>query len=147
MPGRDRYFIGETYGGSAAHRTSDKTIEWEWVHVGRTWALSHPLARMRGGMLIMLSFISICGAFWTYLALTLGSLEVLPMVFVSYLTLVALLRKWAAAWVLVWLTLLSTFPVSIPFIIYWADGVRPNLIYRHRFGRLVHPREAPDNVL
>lgn len=56
------------------------------------------------------------------------------------LTVGMMMTKGAIASPMVYLSLLASFPLSIPLLFYWADGVRPNLIYRHRFERLMGPR-------
>lgn len=143
MAQRDRYFIGEAYGGSATGRTSPNTIEWEWVHVGRQWALSHPMARLHGGVLVIVAYVACWGLTWTYIAAMLPAPEAYVMSFFCGFALVALVRRSPLAWPLVWLNLLATLPVSLPFMMYWADGVRPNLIYRFRFERLVRSSQGP----
>ncbi len=120
--------------------------EWEWVYTGRDFALSHPLARRLGGIIWVVAFIIGQWMFALYTLVQIGA-PVWPwLVFAFYsllplLTVIALFRRHPIAWPLVWWGLLMGLPFSLPLIVYWADGVRPNLIYRHRFERLVTPGE------
>lgn len=116
--------------------------EWEWVYVGRDAALSHPLAAHLGGARIVAmgslaqaiiwvgSALAFATLWWHWALLAFGAALV-------GLTLTLVWTRHPAAWGLVWFHLVLGMPLSFPLMFYWADGVRPNLIYRHRFERLV----------
>ena len=140
---RDRYAIGEGYGGTR-HLSGGPVREWEWVHVGRDFALTHPLGHVGGAMWFVLVFALAHAGLAAYQALFVSPWTWLFFVF-DLLVVAALLKRWRVAWPLVWVQLLSSIPLSLPLIVYWADGTRPNLIYRHRFERLV-PEMEPENV-
>lgn len=145
MTTRDRYYIGEAYGGSQARRSTSDMVEWEWVHTGRAFARSHPKGRFGGGLYLVGLFVFCHGLGNLYFVVMGGNILLFIIIILDFLSLLALLRRWPAAWILVWGILIMSFPVSLPLMIYWADGMRPNLIYRLRFERLVRPKpESPD---
>ena len=142
MARRDRYAIGESYGGSAARHPGSDTVEWEWVHVGREFARIHPAGRMNVGIFAVMFYVTLHGVISLYGGIRLG--ETLPflMAVVCGAAVLAMWKKSLLAWPLVWTSLVTSFPFSLPAMWYWADGVRPNLIYRHRFERLVGGTDA-----
>ena len=141
MNSASRYRIGQAYGDFGV--SPSRLIEWEWVHTGRDFALAHPLARIQGGVLVTYLFKSLqaMGSFLYFVpfgatisieaSVSFGLLGIL-----NILNIILLLRKHPAAWPFTWVSLTTSFPISLPLIVYWVDGVRPNLIYRHRFERL-----------
>lgn len=126
-------------------------LEWEWVYTGKDFALSHPLSRVPFGVyltyafLVILFVMSILAAdfFWNSKA-TIILFAIYGMaLFVGGLLA---LRRHPATYPFTFLLLILEFPWSIPFLVYWADGVRPNLIYRHRFERLISaPRKVAES--
>lgn len=132
--------------------------EWEWVYTGPDFARAHPLHKILGGHVLVAGFVCVVGYLrfglgWAVLfgpaggvwakgwlgAVAVGLLVVLLIVLtlMCILTVVLLLRRSTGAWHLTWLFLVLGLPWSIPLMFYWAEGRRPNLIYRHRFERLV----------
>jgi len=137
---RNRYEIGEKHGGTR-HYFPTRTIEWEWVHTGPEFARSHPLGRLRGGMFLVIAYVILHLVLVVALAI-LEDRAYFALVGFDILTLGALLAKKTVAYPLVWILAIFSLPASIFLVWYWADGVRPNLIYRHRFERLVRRSEA-----
>ncbi len=122
--------------------------EWEWVYTGERFAMAHPLAARLGWVWAVLAFVLIYGSGpLVAVVLLMDQVSVWQWLIVlvcfafGVVTAVLLYRRHPAAWVLVWVMLIPTLPFSAPLMVYWADGVRPNLLYRHRFERLV-PEEA-----
>lgn len=137
----------------AAGGPASPTIEWEWVHVGRGFAVAHPLSARLGAVWWVVAWIAAQPALLGHVLVTvaggavhgvsaatgIATLLVGLQAVLSVLTLIALVLRAPVAWGLVWLNLFLTLPLSVPLMVYWADGVRPNLIYRHRFERLRRP--------
>ena len=142
---RDRFKIGQAYGGSRVGTGDHGILEWEWVHTGRAFALDHPMGRVRGWMLAVVAFVAAHLALCIYAGLFANTL-VLPVALIDLVALIALLKRAPVAWPLVWVPIVLSFPVSLPILFYWVEGTRPNLIYRHRFERLVRPTELERNV-
>jgi len=123
-----------------------QTVEWEWVYVGKEAAHTHPLGRLSFGIICVALFL-IFGVVWQFgyyfgrfpipYFLAGVAFEMLLLI----LTLLLVIFRHPAAYPSVFFLLCLNFPFSIPFLLYWADGVRPNLIYRHRYERLVFPEE------
>jgi len=132
-----QYYLSRASGGC-------RTIEWEWIYVGRETAHAHPLGRVSFGVFCVAAFLVLCWgwhvlyflgqSYYPYLWIGLSVETVLLL-----LMLRLILVRHPAAYPLVFVLLGLNFPISLPFLFYWADGVRPNLIYRHRFERLVPP--------
>lgn len=123
-------------------------VEWEWVFTGQTFATNHPLSKDLGGIWWVLGFlVFIAGVTIWSLWIGVPGLRVLQYfaLAVVFLAIPTLLFRHPSAYPLTWVLLILTFPISLPFIVYWADGVRPNLIYRYRFERLVRPIQSPAN--
>ncbi len=121
--------------------------EWEWVYVGRSFARAHDLHRLSPMIWLVGLGVSACMTLiWMRLYFAPASPHLLVWVgaigFYA-LTLMALLRLWPVAYPMVSFALVPAIPFSLPLMVYWADGVRPNLIYRHRFERLI-PKETQD---
>lgn len=132
---------------------SQKILEAEWVYTGANFALSHPLSQRLGAVWFVIGWLvlhlglcvwSIVGLQQTpdvagHLFGTLGLLLVLLVLLalIDMIGLAGLLGRHPVAWLPVWIILILTFPASLPLVIYWADGVKPNLIYAHRFEKLV----------
>jgi hypothetical protein len=136
-------WIGVEWGRDNARRRPVR--EWEWVYTGADFARSHPLSQRLGGVRVVAAFIVMHWAGLVALDVARGAgpeswaALALYSVLVA-VVLLALVRRHPAAWPLVWFPLALGFPLSLPLIVYWADGTRPNLIYRHRFERLVPER-------
>lgn len=137
-------------------KTSDtagpgKVIGWEWVQTGPDFALGHPLAQRFGAIWFVIAFIAlhavalVASAIWQILTAGPGWIAILWTILMlilicnDILALAGLLGRHPIAWPTVWIALILSFPLSLPLVVYWADGTRPNLIYRHRFERLVWP--------
>lgn len=117
--------------------------EWQWVYVGPEVARGlMPYARpgwpihLTSGLILaqcvsaISSVVLLGGPVW-FNALLLGGAGF------GFLTVWALWCRSPAAYPMVMAALVFALPFSIPLIVYWAEGRRPNLIYRHRFERLV----------
>ena len=127
----------------------------KWVYTGAAFALNHPLSQKLGAVWCVVAWLAISaavplvGAFmlpWDRLTpvsvtdyLTLGAMLLLGLLLFlnNLLGILALIGRHPIARWCVWLNLIVTFPLSIPLMFYWADGVKPNLIYAHRFETLV----------
>ncbi len=125
---------------AAYARGGRRTREWEWVYTGRAFALSHPLSSIPVGVWLTLAFLVLVFAWDAYVTFSDGA-DHIPLALHALVLAAAaatILRRHPAAYPLVFVMLIVFgLPLSIPFIVYWADGVRPNLIYRHRFERLL----------
>lgn len=117
--------------------------EWQWVYVGPEVAQGlMPYARpnwpihLTSGLIMaqvvsaVASVVLLDASVWVTAALLCGAAF-------GLLTVWALWSRSPAAYPMVMVALVFALPVSIPLVWYWADGRRPNLIYRHRFERLV----------
>lgn len=136
------------------NRTGRDIIEDEWVYTGPGFALSHPLAQRLGAVWLVVTWLILQAACAALLLADVvlngtGGMLILPlMLFLALLILnsgcaaLLLIGRHPLAWYPVWLSLVLGFPLTLPLVMYWADGARPNLIYRHRFGRLVWPKEG-----
>ncbi|MEO1778034.1 MAG: hypothetical protein AAFU63_04510 [Pseudomonadota bacterium] len=142
---KDRFKIGEAYGGSRAGCADHGVDEWEWVHTGRAFALAHPMGKVRGWMLAVVAYVAAHMALCVYAGL-FANILLLPVAVIDLAALVAILKRSPLAWPLVWVPIALSFPLSLPVLFYWVEGTRPNLIYRHRFERLVRPTEGPADV-
>ena len=119
--------------------------EWEWVYTGRDFAMSHPLSDRLGAVWCVVAFVVVHWLLqtlllWTFTVSFFSVLLWLISTALAATTVCCLRLRHPAAWVLVWWPLVTGFPLSLPLLFYWVEGVRPNLIYRHRFERLVPPR-------
>lgn len=139
--------------------------EWEWVYTGPEFARSHRLYRRGPGVwLSALVLLAAGGAL--LLVPEPGWYDYLLHGFFLFV-LIPLLALHPAAYplMLISIALLVLAPISavvpdvlpypapgvalvfhfllVPLAFYWADGVGPNLIYRHRFERLVPQQEEP----
>lgn len=123
-----------------------QTVESEWVDTGAEFALRHPLSQRLSAIWLIVGWVSTHAllAVWVIadllsyggygLALALFLILLVLNDIVAILTLIGRDPRASRS---VWICLIVTFPLSIPLVVYWADGPRPNLIYRHRFERLV----------
>ncbi len=132
---------------------SQKILEAEWVYTGAAFALNHPLSQRLGavwfviGWLVLHAAVCLLGMFYLLgtpgilgSLIGLGGLLLLllaMLLLIDLIGIVGLLGRHPIAWLPVWIILILTFPASLPLVVYWADGVKPNLIYAHRFERLV----------
>jgi hypothetical protein len=117
------------------------TMEWEWVHVPRAFARRHRLYRLGFGIYAVAVVIMATFAVQVWAGLIHAPWFAIPYGVIVALTLLFLIAKGAVAYPLVYLCLIPGLPFTLPAIVYWADGVRPNLIYRHRFERLCREEE------
>ncbi len=137
--------IGAPWGYDRAARLAAKGTpirDWEWVQTGAEFALNPPLATLRGGLLLIIGYVVAQWVFVLVNAILSEGYWLTWTIFVvfsvlSVTTIYALGAFRPGARQLVWLHLVLWFPISLPLIVYWADGVRPNLIYARRFERLV----------
>lgn len=131
--------------------------EWQWVYTGPAFARGHRLSQSHGPVLFVIAWVTVTSSVQLYfmLSLVLISVEIwgqgwmgavafsllclLVFLFAVFaiFTILFLWRRNTAAWFPTWVFLLLGFPLTLPLIVYWADGVRPNLVYRHRFERLI----------
>ena len=125
----------------------------KWVYTGADFALSHPISQRLGAIwfvvIWMVLHLALClvGVAWVFgmsgpLESYLWLRGLLLVLFVlltlnDALGLLGLVGRHPIARPCVWLSLILGFPLSLPLVVYWADGVRPNLIYAHRFETLV----------
>ena len=147
---------------------SGEIIESQWVYVDPTFALTHPSTQSLGAIWFVIGWIALhlTLALWFLVeiaALWLGVMDrgfllagpvdggLWLLVFVTLmaafavvdiLALIGLLGRHPLARIPVWITLVLTFPLSLPLVVYWADGVKPNLLYAHRFERMVDPEKG-----
>jgi len=130
-------------------RAEQGIIESEWVYTGPAFARSHPIAQHLGAVWLVVLWVALqlvsAGfalvgfarrmfdgqGFWTALLVLLLFILILN----NFLVLWGLMTRNTVAWYPVWVSLICC--LAVPLMIYWASGQRPNLIYRHRFGRLV----------
>ncbi|MBA4491374.1 hypothetical protein [Paracoccus sp. S1E-3] len=129
------------------------TIEAEWVYTGPDFARAHPLARRLGAVWLIVLWVGLqlvvaCFSLVDLVGRLIGAFSViyvfaaiflLLLILNDLLALFGLVTRNTVAWYPVWVSLICGALFTIPLMFYWADGLRPNLIYRHRFGRLVHP--------
>ncbi len=139
-------------------RAEQGIIESEWVYTGPAFARSHPIAQHLGAVWLVVLWVALqlVGAsnmlvemigrtldgqgFWTALLVLLLFILIMN----NFLALWGLMTRNTVAWYPVWVSLICGVLLVSPLMIYWASGQRPNLIYRHRFGRLVWPaQDAP----
>ena len=132
------------WGEARAERLAERgraIREWEWVYTGRQFVWRHPDHRLSGGVFCIMVAVALTpvGIWWIYLSGPGGwpAFSILYLGWFYWLTLLALVMRWPFAYPLTFLCLLAGLPFTIPLIVYWADGVRPNFVYRHRFERLV----------
>lgn len=116
--------------------------EWEWVQTGPEFARSHKMGQFGGALYLVAGFVVFQWAVWVWQVTRHADLWQVWLGFaaltlLSVLTLYALVARRRGARGLVWVHLALGFPLSLPLVVYWADGVRPNLAYAHRFERLV----------
>ncbi|MBK4215834.1 hypothetical protein JJJ17_07850 [Paracoccus caeni] len=129
-------------------RRGDDIVGWEWVRTGPNFALGHPRSRSFGAIWFIIGFVALQGLvaiiglvalfsavpdIWVLLRMVLFVLLLVN----NIIGLVALIGRHPLAWTTVWISLAMGFPLTLPLVMYWADGTRPNLIYRHRFERLI----------
>lgn len=132
-----------------------KLLGEEWVCTGAGFALTHPLSQRLGAVWLVVAWLSLHAAIMVVGFIIFPWERVNPISLTDYLMFGAMLllaallflndlfgiltligRHPFARWS-VWLNLIVTFPLSIPLMFYWADGVKPNLIYAHRFEKMV----------
>ncbi len=137
--------LGDAWGQARAARLRAEgrgIREWQWVYVGRAAALAHPLARPSLGLWVSKLFVMF-QATLAVLSLILLDMHwgwqvwLASVVALDIGTLLALGLGAPIAYPLMFAVLALAFTFSTPLLVYWADGVRPNLIYRHRFERLM----------
>ncbi|MFD1880937.1 hypothetical protein [Paracoccus pacificus] len=135
-------------------------IEEEWVDTGPEFALSHPLSQSLGGIwwiiawcvltvlasayflaIIVLDILLFGNLNW--LSLLLLPLNLLTLI-VGLAAIPCLFLRNPMASALVWIVLVLT--LMVPLMFYWNSGTRPNLIYRHRFSRLMRADPAEGNA-
>lgn len=162
--------IGASWGWQRYRAMADRgrpMSEWEWVNTGANFAQNHPLYDRFGAVSLVIAFVLIFGGWqiWNVAAIwfvsasvwTSGLFGVILMVLFTVLiialavcwvlVLLLLIARHPLAWHLTWIPLVLGLPWSLPLIWYWADGVRPNLIYRHRFERLVRLPNASEKEI
>lgn len=139
--------------GAAVDNRGRGVIDAIWVETGPRFALDHALAQRLGGVWWVVGWCGLAAALaaaWIgfRIAGLLGPQPVhwsiaifLPLNMLMLVSALAalpclFLRNPMASF-LVWIVLVLSFPLSLPLVFYWKDGVRPNLVYRHRFAKLV----------
>ena len=152
--------IGAPWGWDRYRRMAERgrpMLEWEWVYTGARFAQSHPLYERLGPVLLVIGAVMAISAIrlsgfwqlwvglmhmwgegWPSLVL-MAIFTALLILFTSLaiLTVLLLFARHPLAWYFTWFPLVLGLPWSVPIIWYWAAGRRPNLVYRHRFERLV----------
>ncbi len=146
--------IGRHWGEARAMRLCARghgIQEWEWVFTGAGYVEGHPLNRLSPGL--WLSIGALClAAILVIIDLMLGLAQLweAALVAVFLLPIWPIFARQPVAYPMVFGAVIAAFVVQapilmalmIPVLVYWADGVRPNLIYRHRFERLLPPGET-----
>ncbi|PIE18368.1 MAG: hypothetical protein CSA65_05535 [Proteobacteria bacterium] len=121
-------------------------IDWEWVYTGAEFARRHAPQRLPVGVWLTLVCLFAAALLMALSGRPLGLRIVTCAVLLA--PVLPMLKRHPAAYPLMLLALgtalflgpVLVLPMLVPLAFYWADGVWPNLIYRHRFERLV-PRE------
>lgn len=140
--------IGSAWGHARAARltaTGRGIREAEWVFTGAPYVRGHPLNRLSFGLWASVVVLALCFALSVtgiVLAPVIGAQAVLAVAFL--LPIWPIIARKPVAYPLVigaFITsVIATNPVlmalMLPVLMYWVDGVRPNLIYRYRFERL-----------
>ena len=141
--------LGCVWGAERAARLRAKgrgIREAEWVFTGSDYVAGHPLNRLSFGLWATVGILGLCALSvvagvvlqpYVWAQAALGLVFVLPIW--------PILARQPVAYPLVIGTFvaaclsqsLALIAILAPVLIYWLDGVRPNLIYRHRFERLV----------
>ena len=136
---------------TARHKDRQDIIESEWVYTGAGFALSHPVAQhlgaiwfivvwsalqMGAALLVAYEVFAFGSGFFSFL----GGVLLMGLAISNVLAILTLIGHHPWADIPVWISLILGFPLTLPLVMYWADGARPNLIYRHRFGRLAMPK-------
>lgn len=139
---------------------SKEVLGEKWVYTGAAFALNHPLSQRLGAVWFVVAWLAMLAVVWVTAVFMLPWDRLNPVTFTDYfmlsagllmgfllflndlLGILALIGRHPIARWCVWLSLITSFPLSIPLMFYWADGVKPNLIYAHRFEKLVPLNEA-----
>ncbi|WBU53825.1 hypothetical protein [Paracoccus sp. SCSIO 75233] len=134
---------------------SKKIIGEKWVYTGVAFALNHPLSQRLGAVWFVVAWLALSAVAvivgvvmvpwddlnpegFTDYAMLSGFILLAVLLFLNdLLGILALIGRHPIARGCVWLNLVTTLPFSLPLILYWADGVKPNLIYAHRFEKYV----------
>lgn len=139
--------------------------EWEWVYTGPEFASNHRLFRRGLGIWFSVLVLLLAGSalllvpkpsWYDYLLHGFFLFVVIPLVRLhpsAYPLMLIAIGLMLLAPVSIVVPDALSYPVLplglvfqlmlVPLAFYWADGVRPNLIYRHRFERLVPQNEEP----
>ncbi len=137
-------------------RQPTEIIESEWVYTGPAFARSHPMSRRLGLIWLVVAWVALqlVSAVKVLFDLTGRLLDgggvlmwllaafLVVLILNDLLALFGLLTRNTVAWYPTWVSLICGAVFTFPLMIYWATGQRPNLIYRHRFGRLIFPASA-----
>ncbi|MEX3016293.1 hypothetical protein [Gymnodinialimonas hymeniacidonis] len=122
--------------------------ECEWVFTGADYVTEHPLNRLSLGLwLSVVAFVVAAALVLFDLAMGLAAWWEWALVLVFVLPIWPILARQPVAYPMVIgafiAAVLTLSPVLMalmaPVLVYWVDGVRPNLIYRHRFERMLPP--------
>ncbi|WP_224814026.1 hypothetical protein [Hasllibacter sp. MH4015] len=141
--------IGRTWGAGRAARLAARgrgIRECEWVFTGADYVAGHPLNRLSFGLWASAAAFALATALVIFdLALGLAAPWEWALAAVFALPIWPILARQPVAYPMVFgaglAAVVTLSPVlmalMLPVCFYWADGVRPNLIYRHRFERLL----------
>ena len=113
------------------------TREWVFVYTGRAFARQHAKFALSRGIWLTTLVVALIPFAWWHVA---GDRPVSHLVWGGWfywLMILALLMRWPFAYPLRFMCLATGLPFTAPLMVYWADGERPNLIYRHRYERLI----------
>ena len=136
---------------TARHKDRQDIIESEWVYTGAGFALGHPVAQHLGAIWFIVVWSALqmgaallvayeLFAFGSGFFSLLGGVLLMGLAINNVFAIPMLIGRHPWADIPVWISLILGFPLTLPLVMYWADGARPNLIYRHRFGRLAMPK-------
>jgi len=137
--------------------------EGHWVFVGRARAMAHPKAKLNLGLVLCAVYFAILAGLQFAGAMQTGTLKVLlALPILNLLASTAIILRWPFAYSLV--IVMVAFQIGVVFIfgrfrpdplilaqvvaglavaLYFAEGGRPNLIYRHRYWS-TKPQEDAD---
>jgi hypothetical protein len=116
-------------------------LESEWVWTGGKFARNY-CPQLGLGVWVTIGMIAAMLAFHIVAFVYSDTVSLLSMahLMLGPVVLIVLWRRHPVAYPLVFLFLIIMLPtalavLAVPFLFYWAEGAKPNLIFRHRFER------------
>ncbi len=147
--------LGQQWGEERAARLEARgrgIREWEWVFTGPDYVKDHPLNRLSFGLWTSATALGLASALVLYdVAMGFGHWWDLPLALILAAPIWPILARRVEAFPMVFgaglAAIVSMYAVLIaivlPVCVYWVGGLRPNLIYRYRFERML-PKGARD---